>query len=184
MTIQADEVFFISRADLRSWLSEHNQRPSGIWAIFHKQSTGLSDLSWDALVEECLCFGWIDSVPGKVDDLRTKIYISPRKPGSGWSARNKAKIVELEALGLIQAPGRQAIERAKSSGSWTLFDLAEAQVVPVELSAVFATNSELAKAWGLLTDAQRKAKLQNFYLAKSDATREKRVAEIIAALNS
>jgi uncharacterized protein YdeI (YjbR/CyaY-like superfamily) len=184
MTIQADEIFFSSRADLRRWLSDYNQRPRGIWAIFHKQSTGLSDLSWDALVEECLCFGWIDSVPGKVDELRTKIYISPRKPGSGWSARNKAKIVELEALGLMQAPGMQAIEQAKRSGSWTLFDLAEAQVVPEELGAVFATNSDLAKAWGQLTDAQRKAKLQNFYLAKSDATRDKRVAEIIAALKS
>lgn len=184
MTIQADEISFSSRADLRRWLSENNQRPKGIWAIFHKQSTGLSDLSWDALVEECLCFGWIDSLPGKVDDLRTKTYISPRKPGSGWSARNKAKIIELQALGLIEEPGMQAIERAKSSGSWTLFDLAEAQVVPEVISAVFASNSELAEAWGLLTNAQRKAKLQNFYLAKSDATKEKRVAEIIAALKS
>jgi uncharacterized protein YdeI (YjbR/CyaY-like superfamily) len=184
MTIQADEISFSSRADLRLWLAENHQRPKGIWAVYHKQSTGLSDLSWDALVEECLCFGWIDSVPGKVDDLRTKIYISPRKPGSGWSARNKAKIIELQALGLIETSGLQAIERAKSSGSWTLFDLAEAQVVPEVLSAVFASNSELAEAWGLLTDAQRKAKLQNFYLAKSDATRDKRVAEIIAALKS
>ena len=184
MTIQADEISFSSRADLRRWLAENHQRPKGIWAVYHKQSTGLSDLSWDALVEECLCFGWIDSLPGKVDDLRTKTYISPRKPGSGWSARNKAKIIELQALGLIETSGLQAIERAKSSGSWTLFDLAEAQVVPEVLSAVFASNSELAEAWGLLTDAQRKAKLQNFYLAKSDATRDKRVAEIIAALKS
>jgi uncharacterized protein YdeI (YjbR/CyaY-like superfamily) len=182
MTIQADEVSFSSRADLRRWLSENYQRPKGLWAIFHKQSTGLSDLSWDALVEECLCVGWIDSVPGKVDDLRTKIYISPRKPGSGWSARNKAKIMELQALGLIEAPGIQAIESAKSSGSWTLFDLAEAQVVPEELSSVFAANRELKTAWDKLTDSQRKAKLQNFYLAKSDETKAKRVAEIIAAL--
>jgi uncharacterized protein YdeI (YjbR/CyaY-like superfamily) len=184
MTIQADEVFFGSRADLRGWLSENHQRPNGIWAIYHKQSTGLSDLSWDALVEECLCFGWIDSVPGKVDDLRTKIYISPRKPGSGWSARNKAKIIELQALGLIEAPGLQAIEKAKNSGSWTLFDLAEAQVVPEELAAVFAANAELANAWGKLTDSQRRAKLQNFYLAKSDETKRKRAAEIIAALEN
>jgi uncharacterized protein YdeI (YjbR/CyaY-like superfamily) len=182
MTIQADEVSFSSRAELRRWLAENNQRPRGIWAIFHKQSTGISDLSWDALVEECLCFGWIDSVPGKVDDLRTKIYISPRKPGSGWSARNKAKIIELQALGLIEESGLRAIEQAKSSGSGKLFDLAEAQVVPQQLAAIFAKETELASAWGKLTDSQRRAKLQNFYLAKSDETRNKRAAEIIAAL--
>lgn len=184
MTIQAEEISFASRADLRRWLSENNQRPKGIWAVYHKQSTGLSDLSWDALVEECLCFGWIDSVPGKVDDLRTKIYISPRKPGSGWSARNKAKIIELHALGLIEASGFAAIQQAKNSGSWTLFDLAEAQVVPEKLAAVFAKSSELEKAWGKLTDSQRKVKLQNFYLAKSDATKEKRLAEIMAGLKN
>ena len=184
MTIEAEEVFFSSRNDLRSWLSENNQRPKGIWAIYHKQSTGLSDLSWDALVEECLCFGWIDSLPGKVDDLRTKTYISPRKPGSGWSARNKAKIIELQVAGLIEASGLQAIEQAKVSGSWMLFDLAEAQVVPQRLAVVFESSSELAEAWSKLTDSQRRAKLQNFYSAKSDATREKRAAEIIAALKN
>ena len=74
-----EEVFFATRQALREWLSEHAHHANGIWAIFYKKSTGVSDLSWDAIVEECLCFGWIDSLPGKVDASKTKIYISPRK---------------------------------------------------------------------------------------------------------
>jgi len=42
-------------------------------------------LMWWTLVEECHCFGWIDSLPGKLDDLGTRTYISPRKRRSGWS---------------------------------------------------------------------------------------------------
>ena len=182
MTIQAEEIFFESRADLRQWLSENNQRPKGIWAIYFKQSTALTDLSWDALVEECLCFGWIDSLPGKVDETRTKTYISPRKPGSGWSARNKAKVVELQNKGLIENPGLQIIDRAKSSGSWELFDLAEAQVVPKELAAVFDSSPLLFRVWQDWTAAQRRAKLQSFYLAKGEETRAKRLSEIVDAL--
>jgi uncharacterized protein YdeI (YjbR/CyaY-like superfamily) len=184
MTIQAEEIFFASRADLRNWLALQNQQTKGIWALYYKQSTGLSDMSWDALVEECLCFGWIDSLPGKVDETRTKTYISPRKPGSGWSARNKAKILELEKQGLIAPAGQRAIEIAKSSGAWELFDLAEAQVVPPELEAVFGNSPPLLSAWLGLTDSQRRAKLQSFYLAKSEATKAKRTAEIIQALKS
>ena len=86
------EVFFASRQELRGWLSEHVQQANGIWAIFYKKSTGVSDLSWEAIVEECLCFGWIDSLPGNVDATKTKIYISTRKK-SGWSQRNKTLLV-------------------------------------------------------------------------------------------
>jgi len=67
-----EEVFFASRQALRGWLSEHVHQANGIWAIFYKKSTGVSDLSWDAIVEECLCFGWIDSLPGKVDASKKK----------------------------------------------------------------------------------------------------------------
>ena len=184
MSISADEIFFASRADLRDWLSRNFDLGRGVWAVYYKQSSGRSDLSWDALVEECLCFGWIDSLPGKVDDLRTKTYISPRKPGSGWSARNKAKLVELEKRGLIEEPGRTAIANAKSSGSWTLFDLAEAQVVPAELQAVLDADSQLLDSWGTLSDSQRRAKLQNYYLAKSEATKSKRLSEIVSSLKA
>jgi uncharacterized protein YdeI (YjbR/CyaY-like superfamily) len=184
MTVQAEEIFFDSRASLRNWLRQNSDQPKGIWASYYKQSTGLTDITWDALVEECLCFGWIDSLPGKVDEQRTKTYIAPRKKGSGWSARNKAKVLLLEELGLIEKPGYRAIEEAKQSGSWSLFDLAEAQVLPEELTAIFSINPNLELAWRSLTDAQRRAKLQNFYLAKTEATRIKRIEEILASLEA
>ena len=83
---------FLFRQELRGWLSEHVNQANGIWAIFYKKSTVVSDLSWEAIVEECLCFGWIDSLPGNVDATKTKIYFSTRKKSS-WSQRNKALLV-------------------------------------------------------------------------------------------
>ena len=117
-----EEVFFATRKELRGWLSEHVHQANGIWAIFYKKSTGVSDLSWDAIVEECLCFGWIDSLPGKVDASKTKIYISPRKKDSGWSQRNKTLLVGLEQRGLMTEFGSKAVAGAIANGSWTLVD--------------------------------------------------------------
>ncbi len=178
MAIQSEEVFFKTRKELRSWLKSNYTNPDGIWAIFYKKTSGLGDLSWEALVEECLCFGWIDSLPGKVDDQRTKIYISPRKTNSGWSRRNKLVLIDLEARGLLEQPGIQSIERAKTNGSWERFDLAESLTLPTELKDFFKLDQGFKQAWGDLTEAKQRQFLQQIYDVKTADTRTKRINTI------
>jgi uncharacterized protein YdeI (YjbR/CyaY-like superfamily) len=175
VAIEREQVFFNTRESLRAWLAENHQRESGIWAQFYKKSSGMSDLSWEALVEECLCFGWIDSLPGKVDELRTQIYIAPRKIDSGWSRRNKLLLIDLEQRGLIEDPGFHAIERAKANGSWGRFDLAEALVIAPDLEHAFARDPEFFERWKSLTESKQRQFLQQIYDAKTEATRSKRI---------
>jgi uncharacterized protein YdeI (YjbR/CyaY-like superfamily) len=87
-----------------------------------KKSAGKRHVPYGDIVEEALCFGWIDSLPRKLDAERTMVRLSPRKPGSAWSAVNKKKIERLEAEGRMTKPGHDAIERAKADGSWTRLD--------------------------------------------------------------
>lgn len=176
------EVFFDSRAQLRRWLKENHLSTDGIWVVFFKPSTRLSDVSWESIVEECLCFGWIDSLPGKVDDQRTKIYISPRKPNSGWSRRNKNLILNLEIRGLITPAGFAVIERAKANGSWARFDLAEDLVIPPEMVEALGADMEFATAWAALTDSKKRQFLQRIYEAKTDETRIRRIQQTCDAI--
>jgi uncharacterized protein YdeI (YjbR/CyaY-like superfamily) len=164
------DIFFSDRRSLRAWLAENFDQELGVWAVFYKKSAGLSDLSWEAIVEECLCFGWIDSLPGKVDEIRTKIYISPRKANSGWSRRNKDLLVDLHNRGLIESPGFAAIDRAKENGSWERFDLAEALVIPSELQSALNDESDFDIQWKSLS--------------KTEATRLKRIAALRQSLLS
>lgn len=173
-----EEVFFASRQELRGWLSEHVHQANGIWAIFYKKSTGVSDLSWDAIVEECLCFGWIDSLPGKVDASKTKISISPRKKDSGWSQRNKTILVGLEQHGLMTDSGRKAVARAIANGSWTRFDMAEQLVLSEELIEILTVDRTFAAHWNKLTDARKRQYLQQIYDAKKEVTRRARIDQI------
>jgi uncharacterized protein YdeI (YjbR/CyaY-like superfamily) len=165
-----EEVFFASRQELRGWLSEHVHQANGIWAIFYKKSMGVSDLSWDAIVEECLCFGWIDSLPGKVDASKTKIYSSPRKKDSGWSQRNKTLLVAVEQRGLMTEFGRKAVAGAIANGSWTRFDLAEQLVLSEELREILTADRTFATNWNRLTDARKRQYLQQIYDAKKELT--------------
>jgi uncharacterized protein YdeI (YjbR/CyaY-like superfamily) len=174
MATNRKEIFFETRRELRTWLATNHNEPVGIWALFYKKSTGLSDLSWEAIVEECLCFGWIDSLPGKVDESRTKIYISPRKANSGWSRRNKVLLIELQPRGMIEEPGVAIINRAKVNGSWERFDLAEDLVIPKELDNAFGHDQDFWASWQSLSESKRRQFLQQIYDAKTDATKEKR----------
>ena len=178
------DLFFADRRSLRNWLAKNFDQEQGIWTVFYKKSTGLSDLSWEAIVEECLCFGWIDSLPGKVDENRTRIYISPRKANSGWSRRNKELLIDLQKRGLIESPGVAAIDRAKANGSWERFDLAEALVIPNELQSALNENPEFASQWITLSESKKRQSLQQIYDAKTEGTRLKRINALRHSLGS
>lgn len=122
--------------------------------------------------------GWIDSVPGKVDATKTKIYISPRKPNSGWSRRNKLLLVELEKSGMLTDAGRDAIVRAKANGSWCRFDRAENLIVPDELSDCFVYDQLFRISWDKLSDAKKRQLLQQIYDTKTPPTRYKQIKRI------
>jgi uncharacterized protein YdeI (YjbR/CyaY-like superfamily) len=73
---------------------------------------------YDAAIEEALCFGWVDSKSRSVDGERTSLYFTPRKPKSGWSESNVARVEKLEAADLMRAAGRRMVEEAKRLGTW------------------------------------------------------------------
>ncbi len=91
-------------------------------------------MSAQDLCEECLCVGWIDSKPAKIDERRTALLCTPRKPGSGWSKVNKDRLERLLADGLVLPAGLAAIDAAKADGSWSKLDHVDALAVPDDLA--------------------------------------------------
>ncbi|HEU4743225.1 MAG TPA: hypothetical protein VFS50_16635 [Meiothermus sp.] len=81
-------------------------------------------------MEEALCFGWVDSKGGKLDDERSMLYFAPRKPGSGWSRPNKERIRRLLEAGLMAPAGLAKLEAAQRDGSWEKLDAIEALETP------------------------------------------------------
>lgn len=165
------------RAAWRAWLAERHATSTGVWVITYKKTSGRPTLTYDELVEEALCFGWVDSRPGTVDALRTKLYVAPRKRGSGWAATNKARIARLLAEGRMAPAGMAVLDAAKADGSWTLLDTSEAAEAPADLHAALARYPGAAANFEAFPLGVRKAILQWIALAKSDATRAKRVDE-------
>ncbi len=94
-----------SRQDWRNWLKAHHDSEREIWLIFYKRRAADMFVSYDAAVEEALCFGWIDCLVKRLDDDRYARKFTPRKPDSKWSTSNRQRYAELEARGLLATPG-------------------------------------------------------------------------------
>jgi uncharacterized protein YdeI (YjbR/CyaY-like superfamily) len=172
-----DRIEVASRLELRAWLAANHTRTQGVWLVTYKKSVPDKHVSWDEIVEECLCFGWVDSLPRKLDDTRTMLLIAPRKPRSGWSAINKKRIEALIADGLMQPPGLARIDAAKADGSWTKLDGVETLEPPPDLVAALDALPPARGNFEAFPASARRGILEWIVQAKTDATRSKRIAE-------
>lgn len=168
-----------SRAEWRAWLAEHHRNAPGVWLITSKKSTGKPRLAYDEAVEEALCFGWIDSLPRKLDDERSMLLFTPRKPKSGWSKVNKQRVEKLLQAGLITDAGLAKIELAKKNGAWTSLDAVEALTVPPDLKKALDANPKAREHFEAFSKSTRKGILQWIASAKRPETRQKRIDETV-----
>ena len=168
------------RAEWRQWLAANHATSPGVWLVTFKPSTGTPRPTYDEVVEEALCFGWIDSTSGTVDDERAKLLITPRKRGSPWSALNKRRIEGLIANGQIAAAGLAKIEAAKADGSWSLYDAIDALEVPPDLDAALNRDPAARQGFDAFSPSNKKQLLWWVTSAKRDATRADRIAKVVA----
>ena len=166
-----------TRDEWRAWLAQNHARTEGIWFVSYKKSAGKPRVTYDDAVEEALCFGWIDSKGGNVDEDRTMLWMAPRKPGSGWSRPNKIRLERLMAEGRRATPGLVRLEAAKRDGSWTLLDSVEAMEVPDDLEQALASYPDAARHFAAFPPSARKMILQWIKFAKKPETRAARVAQ-------
>ena len=139
----APSVHAEDRAAWRAWLEANHAAATGVWLVSWRKGHG-PRVEYEDAVEEALCFGWIDSQGGNLDERRSRQYFAPRKPTSGWAATNKARIERLIADGRMAPAGLAAIERAKANGSWTLLDDVEQGRIPDDLAAALAEHPPAA----------------------------------------
>lgn len=174
---QLERVEVTTRAQWRDWLSANHQQTDSVWVVTFKRGASQPRVPYDDLVEEALAFGWVDSLPRKLDAERTMLLMSPRKPGSNWSAVNKARIEKVTAAGLVHPAGLAKIEQAKADGSWTALDAVDRLEVPADLAAAFDQRPGSAEAFAAFPPSTRRGILEWIGNAKRPQTRTARIAE-------
>ena len=84
MPVEVTEIFYPkARREWRQWLEANHSTQTEIWLRRFKKATGKPCITYEKLVEECLCFGWIDGVIKKLDEESNVQRIIPRSKKKG-----------------------------------------------------------------------------------------------------
>lgn len=177
--INLDFFYTADRREWRQWLADNYSTSPGVCFVFYKKKTGHPTLTYDEAVEEALCYGWIDSLPKKMDNERHGLKFSPRKPKSVWSKPNKERIERLVANGLMTPVGWAKIEAAKQDGSWDALTDSDNLVVPPDLESALLANPLAHQNFYNFSPGSRKIILYWVTSAKRPETRQKRVEETV-----
>ncbi|HLQ20016.1 MAG TPA: YdeI/OmpD-associated family protein [Tabrizicola sp.] len=165
-----------SRADLRDWLAAHHATGKATWlALWKKPHPGY--LPYEVVVEELLCWGWIDSTPRTLDAERSRLMIAPRNPKSAWSAVNKAHVARARASDAMTPAGEAKIAAAMANGMWTFLDDVDALVDPPDLTEALAATGT-ADFWAAQPRTIRRGTLEWIKMAKTAETRAKRIRDV------
>lgn len=173
-----ETIYVETRKEWRQWLEENHRSKQSVWLICNTRKSGSPAIHWSELVDEALCFGWIDSTRKSIDETRFKQLFSKRKPQGTWSRINKEKIQRLIAGGLMTQAGLDVIDAAKQNGSWTILDEVEELIIPSDLENAFKEHTGSKDYFLGLSKSVRKMMLQWIVLAKRPETRQKRINEI------
>jgi uncharacterized protein YdeI (YjbR/CyaY-like superfamily) len=167
-----------SRDALRHWLTRHHEQKDSIWLVTWKKPDPRY-IPYGDVVEEALCFGWVDSLPRKLDERQSMLLLSPRKARSAWSKLNRDRVERLMAAGLMMPAGLKVVEDAKAAGLWTKLDAVEALEIPDDLAKAFLKSKTAHTNFDAFPKSTRRGILEWILQAKKPETRAARIAETV-----
>ncbi len=181
MNSEEETIYFDSPAAFHRWLEEHHQTEQVQWVGYYKKHTGIPSLTWPESVDQALCFGWIDGLRHSVDEKRYRIRFTPRKPTSNWSDVNVKRYAELLKEKRIHPAGKAAYAKKKKekSGVYSFEQDLKKLSLPPEYEAILKKEKKAWTFFQSLAPSVLKGTIWWIISAKQEATRQRRMAELI-----
>ncbi|MGF1492345.1 MAG: YdeI family protein [Microcoleaceae cyanobacterium] len=174
-----EKVEVVSTQQLRDWLEANHTQAESVWLVTYKKHVDDKYISTQDILDEILCFGWIDGIRRKLDDDRTMQLIAPRKT-QYWAKSYKQRAARLIEAGRMHSTGLRAIEESKRSGLWNFMDDVDALIKPDDLAEALQQYSGATDHFNAFPDSSKRFILRWIKLAKKPETRAKRIEETAA----
>jgi uncharacterized protein YdeI (YjbR/CyaY-like superfamily) len=172
-------TFFRSALAFRKWLQRQYGAKQELLVGFYKTDSGKPSITWPESVDEALCFGWIDGIRRRVDDVSYTIRFTPRKPTSIWSSVNIKRAEALMEQGRMAPSGLHAFtaRRANKSGIYSYEQRPGELVEPY--AGMLAKKAAATGFFAQQPPAYRRAAAWWVISAKKEETRLKRAQTLI-----
>jgi uncharacterized protein YdeI (YjbR/CyaY-like superfamily) len=103
--------------------------------------------------------------------------ISPRK-AQHWTKTYKDRFAKLEKEGKMMDAGRQSVAISKQNGMWHYMDDVDALIKPDDFIKCLQENGNAMNNFNAFGKASQRNMLRQIKIAKTAATRAKRILEI------
>ncbi|AFL84723.1 hypothetical protein Belba_2156 [Belliella baltica DSM 15883] len=166
-----------SSLELRAWLENHHSQEESVWLVTYKKVEQDKYLSTSAVLDELICFGWIDGIRRKLDDIKTMQLISPRKV-THWAKTYKDRASKLIKEGKMHQAGFQSIALSKQTGLWDFMEDVDNLVIPEDLQKALEKYEGASEFFYNINDSSKRFVLRYIKLAKTEKTRISRIEQI------
>ena len=175
-------VFFAGPAAFRAWLEKNHHTADEVRVGFYRKDSGKASLTWAEAVDQALCFGWIDGVRHRVDEVSYTNRFTPRRARSTWSTVNINRVAVLTGQGLMHPAGIAAFERrSEARSSIYAYEQRHKAALTLEQEKKFRANG---KAWTFFqaqAPSYQRIMVYHIVSAKKDETKLKRLDALIRA---
>jgi uncharacterized protein YdeI (YjbR/CyaY-like superfamily) len=171
------QVEISSATQLRAWLEQNHAQKESIWLVTYKKEVIEKYVSTQEILDEILCFGWIDGVRRKVDEEKTMQLIAPRQV-QHWTKTYKDRFAKLEEEGRMTDAGREAVLLSKQNGLWDFMDDVDALIKADDFVKCLEENPPAMTYFDAFGASSKRFMLRHIKIAKTAETRAKRISEI------
>ena len=175
---------FVTPKDLGQWLKSNHASESELWVKIYKKNTGIQSVSWNDVVIEALCWGWIDGVKKSIDDKAYLQRITQRKLRSNWSKRNTKHAERLISEGRMMESGLVHISAAKADGRWANAYVVSEMEVPSDFLAALDSKPNVKEFFETLNKSSRYVIAYGLISAKKPETRLRRFKKFMSMLTN
>ena len=144
-----------------------------------QKDSGLTSTIYPETLDEMLCYGWIDGIRKRIDDVSFTIRFTPRKTNSIWSQVNIKRVNELLAEGRMQPPGLKAFNERKSENT-NLYSFEQSEhKLPDDLEAQFRAHKEAYAFFQSQPPGYQRTAIWWVISPKREETKQKRLQTLI-----
>lgn len=170
-------------ADPKRWLAREHAKSSEVWVRIFKKDSGELSVTWEDCVAQAIAWGWIDGIKKSYDGSSFVQRLTPRKPNSIWSEKNRAHAEKLIARKEMQPSGQRMVDTAKQNGRWdSAYSGQSAMEMPTDFLAALDGNAKAKAFFASLNRTNLFSIYHRLQTAKRPETRQARLEKIVAML--
>lgn len=177
-------LIFKAAKEFEHWLNKNYASSNGIWLRIYKKASGIPTMTYPEAVTAALCYGWIDGVANKYDEVSYLRRFTPRRSRSIWSKLNIERATQLINSGKMKPGGLKEIEAAKADGRWAAAYDSPANIeIPKDFLEALSKKPKAKKFFETLNKTNKYSITWRLQTAKKPETREKRMKLILEMLS-